>query len=200
MTRRQRLIKRVLDLVISIAALVLLAPLFLLVVVLIKLDSKGPLLFRQQRLGENGKIFTIYKFRTMHHNAEPLFNENGSKLVTSQDPRVTRVGKVLRGSGIDELAQLVNVLRAEMSIVGPRPDEPYALELYSDAERRKLLVKPGITGLAEVTGRETLPWRGRLKRDLEYVENYSLCLDFKIIFLTWKIWTFRPPRPQSRRR
>jgi len=193
-SKRQRFIKRAFDLFISIIGLILLSPLFLLVALLIKLDSKGPVFFKQQRLGERGKIFTIYKFRTMYFDAQPIFNQDGSKLWTSRDPRVTRVGRLLRRSGIDELPQLLNVLRGEMSIVGPRPDEPYALALYSDTERCKLLIKPGITGLAEIAGRETLPWRQRLAYDVEYIKRCSFWLDLKIILKTWKIWTYGPPR------
>jgi len=194
MSKRHKFIKRAFDLIVSVAGLIFLSPLFMLVALLIKLDSKGPVLFKQQRLGKGGKIFTMFKFRTMHSNAQPLFNEDGSKLWTSKDPRITRIGKVLRRSGIDELPQLINVLRGEMSIVGPRPDEPYALGIYSETERRKLLVKPGITGLAEITGRETLPWRERIKLDIEYIDNYSFWLDLKIILNTWKIWAYGPPQ------
>jgi len=193
-SKRQRFIKRAFDLFISIIGLTLLSPLFLLVALLIKLDSKGPVFFKQQRLGERGKIFTIYKFRTMCFDAQPIFNEDGSKLWTSRDPRVTHVGRLLRRSGIDELPQLLNVLRGEMSIVGPRPDEPYALGLYSDTERCKLLIKPGITCLAEIAGRETLLWKQRLAYDVEYVKRYSFWLDLKIILKTWKILTYGPPR------
>ena len=187
--RCQESIKRAMDILLSLIALIILSPLLAVFAVLIRVGSPGPILFKQKRLGRNGELFDIYKFRTMAVGAPDLFREDGSRLVAKNDPRITGVGRLLR-LGFDELPQLINVLKGEMSIVGPRPDEPYALDLYSQQEVKKLWMKPGITGLAEVKGRNRLSWPERVRYDIEYVENYSLWLDIKIMLSTWKIFLY----------
>lgn len=173
--------KRVLDLVISAIGLVICAPLFALVAVAIKLDSSGPVFFRQERIGKGGRPFYPYKFRTMVVNAERI----GLGLnVAKDDPRITRVGRVLRHWGIDELPQLINVLKGEMSLVGPRPTLRYQVEQYDAFQRRRLEVKPGITGWALVNGRNRLSWDERIKLDVWYIDHWSLWLDVKILFKT----------------
>jgi len=177
------------DITLSLIALIILSPLLAVFALLIKIDSPGPVLFKHKRLGRNGEPFDIYKFRTMVVDAQELFREDRSRLVLQNDPRITRVGRFLR-LGFDELPQLINVLKGEMSIVGPRPDDLYAIDLYSEQEAKKLKMKPGITGLAEVKGRNRLSWRQRVAYDVEYVENWSLWLDLKIILSTWKIFLY----------
>jgi len=139
----------------------------------------------------------MLKFRTMHLNSSPRYLPDGSMLVEPNDPRITRVGRVLR-IGFDELPQLINVLKGDMSLVGPRPDLPYALDLYQGEENKRLLVRPGITGLAQVSGRTEIPWKERLAYDIEYVENWSLWLDLKTAVLTM-VELIPPLRRRSQR-
>lgn len=178
------LIKRILDFILSLIALIILLPVFLIIGLAIKLDSKGPIFFKQERLGKDGEVFLIYKFRTMIDNAEKV----GSGIYTSKtDPRITKVGAFLRRTSLDELPQLINVLKGEMSIVGPRPPVPYhphRYENYPERQKQRFTVLPGITGYAQVNGRNNLTWDERIEYDIEYVENYSLLLDLKIIFKT----------------
>lgn len=170
--------------------LVILSPLLAAIGVAIRLDTPGPLLYLSRRLGLSGREFTLYKFRTMHEGAPPRYQADGSMLVEQRDPRVTRVGRVLR-LGFDELPQLWNVLKGDMSIVGPRPDLPYALDLYTQEERVRLTMRPGITGYAQVKGRTDIPWRERLALDIEYIQRYSLWLDTWVAFAT--LVEFLPP-------
>lgn len=177
----QRGLKRVLDVFISLIGLLLLAIPFTLIALAIKLDSKGPVFFRQERVGKDCKIFKTWKFRTMIEGAVHLglgYN------VARYDPRITRVGRFLREWGLDELPQLINVLKGEMSLVGPRPTLKYQVEHYNDFQRRRLLMKPGITSLAVISGRNRLPWKKRIELDVWYVDHWSLWLDIKILFRT----------------
>lgn len=178
------MIKRFVDIVVSIASMILLLPLFLIIGFAIKIDSKGPVFFKQERLGKNGTVFKIIKFRTMVDNAE----QKGSGLSTFEgDPRVTRVGEVLRKTSLDEISQLINILIGDMSLVGPRPPVPFhprKYEEYSDHQVLRFKVRPGITGLAQIMGRNSLTWDERIEYDVEYVQNLSLLLDIKIILLT----------------
>jgi undecaprenyl phosphate N,N'-diacetylbacillosamine 1-phosphate transferase len=155
----------------------------LLIAAAVRLDSPGPALFRQDRVGRGGRVFTLYKFRSMKRGAKPLRRDDGSSLVHADDERFTRVGKLIR-CGLDELPQLWNVLKGDMSLVGPRPDEPDHVRLYTERDRTKLTVLPGITGMPQVSGRNTIPWKERIAIDLEYIQKRSLLLDLKILLRT----------------
>lgn len=177
-------IKRILDLLIAMILLLLLSPALIIIAVLIKFTSKGPTFFIQERIGQYGSPFFIYKFRTMEVGAE----FKGKKIEISQDDnRITKIGKWLRRTSFDELPQLWNILKGEMSIIGPRPTLRYQVEQYTEEERRRLLVKPGVTGLAQVHGRNAISWAERIKWDINYIDHYSLWLDFVIIIQTIKI-------------
>lgn len=169
------------DIIIAFAGLVLLLPLFILIAAAIKLTSKGPVFFLQDRVGKDATIFKLVKFRTMVPGA---VNMGAGLSITSGDPRITRVGSILRKTSLDEIPQLFNVLKGDISLVGPRPTVPQHLEYYGDFERRRLEMKPGITGLAMVRGRGSVPWSVRIKYDVEYIDNFSLWLDFKILIQT----------------
>jgi lipopolysaccharide/colanic/teichoic acid biosynthesis glycosyltransferase len=176
--------KRMLDLILAGSALVLLLPLLALIGLAVRFSSEGPVLFRQDRLGKDGVPFRIMKFRTMRQNAPDVRNSDGSAHSSDSDPRVTALGRLLRRTSLDELPQLWNVVCGEMSLVGPRPDQLDQLRYYSAAERRKLAVRPGITGLAQIRGRNSIPWETRKQLDCEYVERWSLALDLSILFKT----------------
>jgi lipopolysaccharide/colanic/teichoic acid biosynthesis glycosyltransferase len=176
--------KRLTDVLISIGALALLAPLMLLIACAVRFSSPGPVFFRQARLGRRGRPFYVLKFRTMVENAPDIRNPDGSTYSGDDDPRVTAVGRWLRSSSLDEAPQLWNVLMGEMSIVGPRPDQVDQLRFYSTEDRRKLEVRPGITGLAQISGRNAIPWEERRRLDCQYVKNWSFWLDMKILAMT----------------
>jgi lipopolysaccharide/colanic/teichoic acid biosynthesis glycosyltransferase len=178
------MVKRIFDIIVAGICLLVLLPLFLSVAVLIKIDSEGPVVFRTRRLGRGGVPFTMYKLRTMVQGASPIFNADGSLRVLPNDTRLTKLGKRLRDYSIDELPQLWNILRGDMSIVGPRPDEVNQLTVYDDLLRMKLQVKPGLANLPAVMGRNALSWRERAAFDRYYVEHRSFPLDLKIILLT----------------
>lgn len=174
-------LKRCLDLAGAITLLVIFAPLMFLAAVLIKLDSRGPVFFRQKRAGRNGAPFLIWKFRTMMEKAV----NQGAGLVTFQnDPRITRTGEWLRKYRIDELPQAFNILRGEMSLIGPRPLLPDYLHAYSERDRRRMLIKPGATGWQQVNGGSRNTWDERITLDLWYVDHWNLWVDLKIICLT----------------
>ena len=179
-----RAVKRFLDVTASFLGLVLLSPLMLAVSILIKIDSRGPVIFRQKRIGRNGKVFEIYKFRSMCVGAE----KTGSGVYSGKgDARVTRIGKILRTTSIDELPQLLNILKGEMSFVGPRPPltyHPWKYEEYTDSQKRMFEVRPGITGWAQVNGRKDVEWHKRIELNVWYVDHMSLLLDIKIMFMT----------------
>lgn len=179
-----RAVKRFLDVTASFLGLVLLSPLMLAVTILIKIDSRGPVIFRQTRIGRNGKVFEIYKFRSMCVGAE----KTGSGVYSGKgDARVTRIGKILRATSIDELPQLLNILKGEMSFVGPRPPltyHPWKYEEYTDLQKRMFEVRPGITGWAQVNGRKDVEWHKRIELNVWYVDHMSLLLDIKIMFMT----------------
>ncbi|HWQ16153.1 MAG TPA: sugar transferase [Roseiflexaceae bacterium] len=192
--------KRVVDIVIVLLLLPVLVPLLLLIVVAIKIYSPGPIFYRQQRIGKDGRPFTMLKFRSMHvgnsstsHREfmQRMIRENlrpqdvGLKVMKLQgDPRITKPGKLLRMLSLDELPQFINVLRGEMSIVGPRPPLPYEYELYNDWHKKRLAVLPGITGLWQITAHNQVSFDEMVQIDLEYIETMSLWLDLKIIVLT----------------
>jgi exopolysaccharide biosynthesis polyprenyl glycosylphosphotransferase len=184
-------LKRALDVLLSSFSLVMLAPLMCLSAILIKLDSKGPVFFTQERMGLNKRRFKVLKFRTMVHNAESLqarirkLNEvAGPVFKIKNDPRLTRVGKWLRKSSIDELPQLINVFKGDMSLVGPRPPIPSEVEEYEWKDVRRLSMKPGITCLWQINGRSTVSFDKWMELDKEYIDNWSLWLDFKILAKT----------------
>jgi len=177
-------VKRFFDIIVSFLGLVLLSPLMLAVSLLIKIDSRGPVIFRQKRIGRNGKVFEIYKFRSMCVGAE----KTGSGVYSGKgDARVTKIGKILRAASIDELPQLLNILKGEMSFVGPRPPltyHPWKYEEYTDFQKRMFEVRPGITGWAQVHGRKDVEWHKRIELNVWYVDHMSLLLDIKIMFMT----------------
>lgn len=175
----RKVLKRILDLVLTVPALILASPLMACIAVAIKLDSPGPILFRQERLGQNGNVFTMLKFRSMVVGAG-----NGMVQNSRRDPRVTRVGAFLRKWSLDELPQLYNVLKGDMSLVGPRPDRVFRWPEYAEFERIRLRVRPGITGWSQVNGRNMISWEERYKLDAEYVQNWSLRLDLAILIRT----------------
>lgn len=184
MTTLQEIAKRGLDIAISATGVVVFAPLLLLIALAIRFDSRGRVLFRQARLGRGGVPFRLYKFRTMIENASDLRNADGSTFNSPGDGRVTRLGRVLRSSSLDELPQLFNILSGTMSLVGPRPDQVDQASFYSGDEWRRNLVKPGITGLAQVSGRNAILWAERKQLDLEYVARQSVLLDLEILLRT----------------
>jgi lipopolysaccharide/colanic/teichoic acid biosynthesis glycosyltransferase len=197
MTSAQAAVKRIMDVGGAVTGLVVLAPLLLLIAIVVRLDSRGPALYVDERLGVGGRRFRLLKFRSMHVGSPARYNPDGSMLVAADDPRVTRVGRVLR-LGFDELPQLWNVLVGDMSLVGPRPDPAWALGKYDPGEEIRMTVRPGITGLAQVVGRTEIPWRDRLALDVRYVREYSLGLDLKLLALT--ALEVLPFRHSSRRR
>jgi lipopolysaccharide/colanic/teichoic acid biosynthesis glycosyltransferase len=174
-------VKRGLDLLIAAAAAVVTAPLMLVIAVAIWLEDRGPALLRQSRVGLDGEDFDLFKFRTMVPDAHRL---GTGWLIAEHDPRITRVGRVLRKWSLDELPQVFNVLRGDMSIVGPRPTLRYQVEQYTPHQRRRLDVRPGITGWAQVQGRASLPWEERIELDVWYVEHRSPRLDLRILART----------------
>jgi undecaprenyl phosphate N,N'-diacetylbacillosamine 1-phosphate transferase len=176
--------KRLIDLAGAVVGLLLTLPLTLSAAVAIAVTTPGPVFFIQERVGQGGRLFRIYKFRTMVDGAE---NIGDGYRVTANDQRITTVGKILRKTSIDELPQLLNVLKGEMSLVGPRPTLAYQVEKYTPRQRRRLEMKPGITGWAQIHGRTQLTWPERIEYDLWYVENWSLALDLKIIFRTFSV-------------
>lgn len=177
-------IKRIIDCIISLLALIVGAVPMLLVALLIKLDSPGPVLFRQKRIGKDGKVFEILKFRSMCQGAE----HTGSGVYSGKgDSRVTRVGRIIRATSIDELPQCINILRGDMSLIGPRPPltyHPWPYEEYTDEQKRMFEVRPGITGWAQVHGRKDVEWHKRIELNVWYVDHVSFLLDLKIFFTT----------------
>lgn len=202
LSKTARIVKRISDIAISAIALVLLAPLWLIITLLIKLDSRGPVLYLQERVGMDGRIFLCCKFRTMKVGADNKMHQDYQRTFIAgraeanlgnaerpayklpADPRITRVGRWLRRASLDEVPQLFNVLLGDMSVVGPRPPIPYEVEAYELWHRKRLDMKPGLTGLWQVSGRNRLPFAEMVRLDLFYIENWSLLLDLKIILRT----------------
>jgi lipopolysaccharide/colanic/teichoic acid biosynthesis glycosyltransferase len=185
--RLQLAIKRIFDIGASTIGLILISPLLFVLALLVKIDSPGPIIFKQKRLGYLGRMFTIYKFRTMIEGAPMHLNPDGSTRVIESDPRVTRLGHFLRWTGLDELPQLINVLRGEMSLVGPRADPYFYIENYRDNDFHKLAMRPGVTAWAHVLGRQQISWRERFALEQEYIENYSLLFDIRVLWMTFLV-------------
>ncbi|MFN8453804.1 MAG: sugar transferase [Anaerolineae bacterium] len=189
----QRLVKRVFDLIVSTVGLILALPVMAVIAGLIRLDSPGPIIFKQQRVGENGRIFNMYKFRTMIHDAEAWRHELMQQTETGQlvhkfydDPRVTRIGRFLRHTSLDELPQLLNILKGEMSLVGPRPELPWLVDQYQPWQRKRFEVPQGLTGWWQINGRADKLMHLHTEEDLYYIKNYSLWLDIQILWRTIK--------------
>ncbi len=185
-----RYIKRIFDFLLALIALITLAIPMAIVAVIIKLDSPGPVIFKQKRIGKNGKVFEIYKFRSMCVGAE----KTGSGVYSGKgDARVTRIGRIIRATSIDELPQLINILKGDMSFIGPRPPltyHPWDYSEYTEEQLRMFEVRPGITGWAQVNGRKDVEWNHRIELNVWYVDNVTLLLDIKIFFLTiFKVFT-----------
>lgn len=185
-----RIVKRLLDIILAALALILLSPLMLSAALAVKLSSSGPAIFKQKRLGRNGKEFNFYKFRSMVVNAE----KTGSGVYSGKsDPRVTKVGRILRATSIDELPQLFNILKGDMALIGPRPPltyHPWPIGDYTEFQRHMFDVRPGITGWAQTHGRKDVEWHRRIELNVWYVEHVSLLLDLRIFFLTFfKVFT-----------
>ncbi len=190
-------VKRLLDILFSATALLLLSPLMLVIAILVKRSSPGPVLFVQERIGTDGKPFKVYKFRTMAHNSDDAIHRqfaamfiSGERPRTSKkykitdDPRVTPVGRWLRHTSLDELPQLINILKGEMSLVGPRPPIAYELDHYQPRHWERLRVTPGLTGLWQVSGRSNVPFEEMVRMDIHYINNWSLLEDIRIILRT----------------
>jgi len=172
------MVKRILDLLLGIIGLILTSPLWLYIIIRIKSEDHGPVFFIQERVGKDGKLFRMYKFRSMVMGAE---QKGAGVFVSAEDKRITKIGRFIRKTSIDELPQLINVLKGEMSIVGPRPTLEYQVKRYNERQRRRLSVKPGITGWAQINGRNTMTWPEKIELDLWYIDHWSIGLDFKII-------------------
>jgi lipopolysaccharide/colanic/teichoic acid biosynthesis glycosyltransferase len=172
---------RAMDIAIAAIGLVLASPILLAAAAAIKLGSRGPVIYRQRRVGRDGEEFELLKLRTMHAGADPV---GVGTAVVEGDPRITRAGRLLRRFSLDELPNLVNVIRGQMAIVGPRATLPAQVELYSPRQRRRLELKPGVTGWAQIHGGVSIPWEERIEHDVWYAENRSFLLDLRIIVLT----------------
>lgn len=178
-------IKKILDFILAIILLPLLIILTLLIAPLIKLEDGGSVFYISKRLGKKGKVFDMYKFRTMKENAKDIRNADGSTYNSRYDKRVTKVGKILRRTSIDEIPQIINILKGDMSFIGPRPDLPEHIMVYTKQEKEKLKVKPGITGYNQAYFRNSIKWKDRLKNDIYYVEHLTFIMDVKIFFMTF---------------
>lgn len=176
--------KRFFDIVLSTLGLLLVAIIFIPTAIAIYLEDRGAIFYNASRLGKNGKVFKMYKFRSMKVNAPDLRKADGSTYNGEDDPRLTKVGKFIRKTSIDEMPQLINVIKGDMSLIGPRPDLPEHIKEYVGNESRKLEVLPGITGYSQAYYRNSIEWKERIKHDIYYVDNLSLIMDIKILFKT----------------
>lgn len=176
--------KRILDLIISFLVLPLFIFIYFIVALLIYIEDQGKIFYNSHRLGKNGEVFVMYKFRSMQENAPDIRKDDGSTFNSKEDPRLTKVGKFIRKTSLDETPQILNVIKGEMSIIGPRPDLPGQKKLYKDNEERKLEVKPGITGYNQAYFRNNIPWKKRIEKDIYYIDHLTFIFDIKIIFKT----------------
>ncbi|QGH36267.1 sugar transferase [Gracilibacillus salitolerans] len=176
--------KRLFDLLLAIIALPLLLIIFAILGPIIYFQDRGTIFYNAPRLGKDGKVFKMYKLRSMKINVPDLRNEDGSTFNAEDDPRLTRIGKFIRKTSLDETPQLLNIIKGDMSIIGPRPDLPEHCDLYKGNEERKLEIKPGVTGYNQAYFRNTIPWKERIQNDIYYIDHLSLWLDIKIFFKT----------------
>ena len=188
-------IKRAIDIVGSTVGLILLSPAFLITAIAIKIDTKGPIFYFQDRVGKNGKLFRMFKFRSMIVNADELLEKlrdqnemSGPMFKINDDPRITRLGRFIRKTSIDELPQIYNVLRGEMALVGPRPNLPDEVEKFDDYQKKKLLVKPGLTCYWQVMGRSSIGFEGWMSLDMKYIEDRNTMIDLVLILKTFKVF------------
>ena len=177
-------LKRVFDLIIGLVALPFWTLVLVLIGTIIYFQDRGSIFYNAPRLGKDGKVFKMYKFRSMKMNAPDLRNDDGSTFNSEDDPRLTKIGKFIRKTSLDETPQILNIIKGDMSIIGPRPDLPEHLALYENNEKRKLEVRPGITGFNQAYYRNTVPWKKRIQYDIYYIDNLTLFLDIKIFFKT----------------
>mgnify|MGYP000933116378 CR=1 FL=1 len=180
----KRYFKRIFDLLLSIIALPFWFIILIIIGPIIYLEDRGPIFYSSYRLGKDGKVFKMYKFRSMKVNAPDIRNVDGSTFNSEDDSRVTKIGKFIRKTSLDETPQLLNIIKGDMSIIGPRPDLPEHKELYEGNEVRKLEVRPGLTGYNQAYYRNTISWKERIQNDIYYVDNLSLWLDIKVFFKT----------------
>jgi len=180
----KKYLKRILDIIFALMLIPVILPIIVICGVLIKFEDGGPAFYKGYRLGKDKKVFKMYKLRTMKVNAPDIRNEDGSTFNSDSDPRLTRIGRFLRKTSLDELPQIFNVLIGDMSFIGPRPDLPEHINYYADNDIRKLEVLPGISGYNQAYYRNSTEWKNRLKNDVYYVDNISLWLDIKILFKT----------------
>jgi lipopolysaccharide/colanic/teichoic acid biosynthesis glycosyltransferase len=176
--------KRIVDILLSIIALPFWCVLFIIIAPIICIEDRGAVFYNAPRLGKDGQVFKMYKFRSMKMNVPDLRNEDGSTFNAENDPRLTKIGKFIRKTSIDETPQLLNVLKGDMSIIGPRPDLPEHIYEYENNEVRKLEVRPGVSGYNQAYFRNTIPWKERIKNDIYYVDHLALLFDMKIFFRT----------------
>ena len=184
--------KRILDVIVASLGLVVLAPIFLILAVLVKIDSKGPVFFAHTRIGKNGKKFKMYKFRTMYENAQEMIKEFTPEQMAEwkenyklkDDPRITKIGKILRKTSLDELPQIINIIKGDISIIGPRPVIGEELEKYGENKNKFLSERPGLTGYWAANGRSDTTYEERMEMELYYIDNISFKTDFKIFFKT----------------
>ncbi|MHC6178765.1 sugar transferase [Clostridium sp. JNZ X4-2] len=188
-------VKRMIDIFFSLAGIIVLSPIMIVVAIAIKMDSKGPAVFSQKRVGLNGKLFRMYKFRSMVDDAEDLLDKlkdrnemTGPMFKMKKDPRVTKVGRLIRKTSLDELPQLFNVIKGEMSLVGPRPNLPREIIKFTRRQRMKLLVKPGLTCYWQVMGRSNIDFEDWMELDLKYIKERSTAVDLKLIFKTFRVF------------
>lgn len=182
----KKYIKRLLDIIFSLLLLIIIIPIIFIVGLIIKIEDRGSIFYLGERLGKDKKVFKMYKLRSMKVNAPDIRNEDGSTYNSEDDPRLTKIGKFIRKTSIDELPQVINILKGDMSFIGPRPDLPEAINIYNDNEKRKLIVRPGITGYNQAYFRNSVISSEKFKNDVFYVDNVSFVLDIKILIQTLK--------------
>lgn len=180
----RKFVKRLIDIITAILALPLWLLILLVVGPIIYFQDRGPIFYNAGRLGKNGKVFKMYKFRSMKMNAPDIRNADGSTYNAEDDPRLTSIGKFIRKTSIDETPQIINILKGDMSVIGPRPDLPEHMNLYEGEESRKLEIRPGVTGYSQAYFRNTIPWKERIINDIYYIDHLSLWIDIKIFFKT----------------